>query len=191
MDPFRRSRDRATAPAVEAASESRAARRVIAGLSAFVFVAVAVVLYAFPGRRAPSRGAPDTLATVNAALNAGSAVCLLLGYAFIRQKRIVLHRAAMSTAFVLSSIFLVTYLLHHARVGSVPFGGHGWVRVAYFGVLIPHVVLAALIVPLALVTLRRGLLRDVARHRAIARFTLPLWLYVSVSGVLLYCMLYR
>lgn len=174
-----------------AASESPTARRVIAGLSVFVFVAVAAVLYAFPRRAAPSLGEPDTLATVNAALNGGAAVCLLFGYAFIKQKRIFLHRVAMSTAFVLSSVFLVTYLLHHARVGSVAFAGHGWVRAAYFAVLVPHVVLAAVIVPLALVTLRRGLRRDVERHRSIARRTLPLWLYVSVSGVLLYWMLYR
>ncbi|HEX7671608.1 MAG TPA: DUF420 domain-containing protein [Polyangiaceae bacterium] len=176
---------------MEAASDSKAPQRVIAGLSAFVFAAVFVVLYAFPRRAAPAFGAPDVLATVNASLNAGSAVCLLLGFAFIRQKRVLLHRAAMSTAFVLSSVFLVTYLLHHARVGSVPFEGHGWVRSLYFGVLIPHVLLAAVIVPLALVTLRRGLVRDVARHRAIARVTLPLWLYVSVSGVVLYFMLYH
>lgn len=176
---------------MEATSESKAPQRVIAGLSAFVFAAVFVVLYAFPRRAAPSFGAPDALATVNASLNAGSAACLVLGFVLIRQKRIVLHRAAMSTAFVLSSVFLVTYLLHHARVGSVPFGGHGWVRAVYFGVLVPHVILAAVIVPLALVTLRRGLIRDIARHRAIARITLPLWLYVSVSGVVLYFMLYH
>jgi putative membrane protein len=176
---------------VEAASESPTARRVIAGLSAVVFLAVAVVLYAIPRHVAPFVGEPDALATVNASLNAGAAVCLLLGYAFIKQKRILLHRAAMSTAFVLSSIFLVTYLVHHARVGSVPFREHGWVRAAYFGVLVPHVLLAAVIVPLALVTLRRGWIRDIARHRSIARRTLPIWLYVSMSGVLLYWMLYR
>ena len=172
-------------------SESATARRVIAALSATVFAAVAIVLYAVPRRGAPVIGEPDTLATVNAALNAGAAICLVLGYVFIKQKKILWHRAAMSTAFVLSSVFLVTYLLHHARVGSVPFRGHGWVRGLYFGVLVPHVILAAVIVPLALVTLRRGWIRDVARHRAIARRTLPLWLYVSMSGVLLYFMLYR
>ena len=176
---------------MEAASETPTARRVIAGLSALVFVAVATVLYAIPRRAVPAVGEADSLATLNAGLNAGAAVCLILGYTFIKQKRILLHRAAMSTAFVLSSVFLVTYLVHHARVGSVPFGGHGWMRALYFGVLVPHVVLAAVIVPLALVTLRRGWIGDVLHHRPIARRTLPLWLYVSVSGVFLYFMLYR
>jgi uncharacterized membrane protein YozB (DUF420 family) len=167
------------------------ARRVIAALTAFVIAAVGVVLYAIPRRVAPSADGPDTLATVNAALNAGSALGLICGFVAIKLKRVDLHRLCMSTSFVLSSVFLVTYLLHHARVGSVPFRGTGWMRTAYFGVLLPHVVLAALIVPLALVTLRRGVLRDVVRHRYIARRTLPLWLYVSVSGVVLYLMLYH
>lgn len=97
----------------------------------------------------------------------------------------------MVAAFAMSSLFLVTYLLHHAQVGSVKFQGQGWVRTLYFGLLIPHVLLAAVIVPLALFTLYRGWTGRIARHRAIARYTLPLWLYVSVSGVLVYWMLYR
>jgi putative membrane protein len=116
---------------------------------------------------------------------------LLLGFLAIKKKRVSLHRALMSTSFVLSSMFLVTYLVHHARVGSVKFEGPGLVRALYLAILLPHVLLAAAIVPLALTTLYRGLIRDVPRHRAIARKTLPLWLYVSVSGVLLYFMLYH
>lgn len=167
------------------------ARRVIAVLSAIVVVAVAVVLFVLPHPAVPTSGGPDVLATVNAALNAGATVCLLAGYFFIRAKRIALHRAAMSTAFVLSSVFLVTYLVHHARVGSVPFRGTGLVRFVYFAVLIPHVILAVVIVPMALATLYRGLTLDVPRHRPLARRTLPIWLYVSASGVLVYFLLYH
>jgi putative membrane protein len=159
-------------------------------LTFVVIGAVAAVLFAFPHRIAPHVDGPDALATVNAALNAGATVCLVLGFVFIKQKRIERHRAMMSAAFVLSSVFLVTYLVHHARVGSVKFDGVGWVRTVYFAVLVPHVVLAAVIVPLALATIHRGWTMNVERHRAFAKKTLPLWLYVSASGVLLYFMLY-
>lgn len=175
-----------------AAPESKAARRIIFGLSVLVVTLVGVVLYAVP-HQATARvdgSGPDALATINACLNAGSAVCLALGYGFIKKKNVALHRLAMSSAFTLSSVFLITYLVHHARVGSVPFRGTGLLRSVYFAVLIPHVILAAVIVPMALVTIYRGFIRDVARHRPVARRTLPLWLYVSVSGVIVYCMLY-
>lgn len=171
--------------------ESPTARRVIAALSVTVVVAVAVVLYLFPRQLRPGGQGPDALATVNAGLNAGSAVCLVLGFAAIKAKRVGVHRALMLSSFVLSSVFLVTYLVHHARVGSVKFEGAGWLRPAYLAVLLPHVVLAVTIVPLALLTIRRGWIGDVERHRSIARRTLPLWLYVSASGVLLYFMLYH
>ncbi|HEX4335694.1 MAG TPA: DUF420 domain-containing protein [Polyangiaceae bacterium] len=169
------------------------ARKVIAGLSVFVVVAVGVVLYVVPHpTRAMTAGdGPDALATVNAVLNGGSAIGLILGFLAIKQRRVDLHRICMSTSFILSSVFLVTYLAHHARVGSVKFQGTGAMRTAYFVLLVPHVILAAAIVPLALTTLYRGLTRDIPRHRAIARRTLPLWLYVSLSGVLLYFMLYH
>ena len=175
------------------ALDAATARKVIAGLSVFVVAAVAVVLYVVPHptRSVAASDGPDILATVNAALNGASAIGLLLGFVAIKQKRVDLHRICMSTSFVLSSIFLVTYLAHHARVGSVRFQGTGAARLAYFGLLVPHVMLAAAIVPLALTTLYRGLTSDIARHRVIARRTLPLWLYVSVSGVLLYFMLYH
>ncbi len=175
------------------ALDAATARKVIAGLSVFVIVAVAVVLYVVPHptHSASASAGPDTLATVNAALNGASAIGLLLGFAAIKQRRVDLHRLCMLGSFVLSSIFLVTYLVHHARVGSVRFQGTGAAKAVYFALLVPHVVLAAAIVPLALTTLYRGLTRDIARHRAIARRTLPLWLYVSMSGVLLYFMLYH
>ena len=171
-------------------AESPAARWVIGVLSVVVFGAVIIVLYALPGRdRAP--GTPGMLATVNAVLNGGVACFLLTGYAFIRKKKIKAHRTCMVTAFVLSSLFLVTYLLHHAQVGSVPFQHEGWIRGVYLAVLVPHVVLAAVIVPLALFTIYRGWTERIEKHRQIARWTLPLWLYVSVSGVTVYLMLYH
>jgi uncharacterized membrane protein YozB (DUF420 family) len=132
-----------------------------------------------------------TLPTVNAILNTASALCLVVGYVFIRQRRIEAHRFAMLAAFTLSALFLVSYLIHHARVGSVPFQGTGFMRVLYFAVLIPHVILAATVVPLAIVTIKRGLSGNFPRHRSIARVTLPVWLYVSLSGVIVYLMLYR
>ena len=171
-------------------AESPAARWVIGVLSVVVFAAVIIVLYAMPGR-GPAPGTPGALATVNAVLNGGAACFLLTGYAFIRKRRIKAHRTCMVTAFVLSSLFLVTYLIHHAQVGSVPFQHEGWIRGVYFAVLVPHVALAAVIVPLALFTIYRGWTERIEKHREIARWTLPLWLYVSVSGVVVYLMLYH
>ena len=127
---------------------------------------------------------------LNATLNAISAVFLLTGYVLIRSGRIDAHRRAMVGALTASALFLVSYVVYHAQAGSRPFPGTGAIRVVYFAVLIPHVLLAAAILPLAIVTLRRGLRRDDARHRRIARWTLPLWLFVSVTGVIVYLMLY-
>jgi putative membrane protein len=132
-----------------------------------------------------------TLPTVNAILNTASALCLVAGYVFIKQRRIEAHRFAMLAAFTISALFLVSYVIHHARVGSVPFQGTGFTRVIYFAVLIPHVILAAAVVPMAIVTIKRGLGGNFARHRPLARVTLPVWLYVSVSGVIVYLMLYQ
>jgi uncharacterized membrane protein YozB (DUF420 family) len=131
------------------------------------------------------------LPTLNALLNALAAVLLLAGWVHIRRGRITAHRRCMVAAFVVSSLFLVSYVVYHSAIGSRPFTGGGLLRVVYFTVLLTHVVLAAAIVPLVLVTLRRGLRRDDLRHRRIARWTLPLWLYVSVTGVVIYLMLYR
>jgi len=165
-----------------------AARWTVAILTVVVFAAVVFVMGGAPPR---SHVGPAPLATLNALLNAGASVALLTGYAFIRKRRVQAHRNCMVAAFCMSSLFLVTYLVHHAQVGSVRFEGQGWTRGLYFALLIPHVVLAGVIVPLALFTLYRGWTGRIARHRAIARYTLPLWLYVSVSGVLIYWMLYH
>ena len=131
------------------------------------------------------------LPALNAALNAAAAVTLLVGYGLIRRGNWRAHRAAMITALVLSSAFLTSYLVYHAQVGSVRFQGHGWVRTLYLTILATHTVLAATVPVLAIITLSRALRRRFDRHKAIARFTLPIWLYVSVTGVLVYLMLHR
>jgi uncharacterized membrane protein YozB (DUF420 family) len=118
-------------------------------------------------------------------------VLLLLGFVFIRQKKVAQHRACMLGAFGISTVFLVCYLIHHAQVGSVPFRGTGALRTLYFAILIPHVILAAAVVPMALTTIYRGLRGDVPRHKPLARVTLPVWLFVSLSGVAVYLMLYQ
>jgi uncharacterized membrane protein YozB (DUF420 family) len=131
------------------------------------------------------------LPALNATLNATSGALLVAGYLLIRRGRIRQHRAAMISACVVSTLFLISYVIYHANIGSRPFPGRGPVRVAYFTILITHVVLAAAILPLALVTLTRGLRGRFERHVAIARWTLPIWLYVSVTGVVVYLMLYQ
>ena len=131
------------------------------------------------------------LPTLNALLNSTSAVLLVVGYLFIRRKRVAAHKACMVSAFVVSALFLASYVYYHVHHGSTPFPGRGWVRGVYFAILIPHVILAAAILPLALVTLYRAWKKDFDRHRRLARWTLPVWLFVSVSGVVIYWMLYR
>ncbi len=131
------------------------------------------------------------LPTLNAFLNGLAAVCLIVGYIFIRQGKRNLHRAMMVSAFTCSVVFLVSYLTYHAQVGSVRFQGVGGVRTLYFTILISHTVLAALVPFLAGVTLIRAIRGQFDRHRALARWTLPIWLYVSVTGVTIYWMLYQ
>ena len=131
------------------------------------------------------------LPAVNATLNGIAGILLVIAYVFIRQRRIDAHRRTMIAAFATSSLFLVCYVVYHAQVGSVRFTRQGIVRPIYFTILITHVTLAAVVLPLAIVTLSRGLKARYDRHRAIARWTLPIWLYVSVTGVLVYVLLYR
>jgi putative membrane protein len=132
-----------------------------------------------------------SLAPLNAILNGCATALLLTGYVFIKLKWVRAHRACMISTFVVSTIFLCSYLLYHYEVGNVRFSGHGWVRALYFAVLIPHVILAGVIVPLALVTMWFALRGNFHRHRRIARWTWPLWMYVSVTGVIVYLMLYK
>jgi uncharacterized membrane protein YozB (DUF420 family) len=131
------------------------------------------------------------LPALNASLNATSAVLLSIGWLLIRRRKIEAHRLCMLGAFVMSSLFLISYVVYHANVGSVPYRGQGAIRMVYFAILITHVILAAAILPLAIVTLSRALSRRFDRHRKIARWTLPIWLYVSVTGVVIYVMLYQ
>ena len=133
----------------------------------------------------------SSLPALNAVLNSTSAILLTTGYVLIRRRRVTQHRVCMLAAFASSTLFLISYLVYHANVGSVAFTGQGSVRVVYLSILISHVVLAAMILPLALVTLTHALRERFDRHRRIARWTLPVWLYVSVTGVVVYVMLYR
>lgn len=135
--------------------------------------------------------AVSDLPALNATLNAISFVLLVTGYVFIRRKQWRKHRACMIAALITSGLFLASYVIYHAQVGSVPFQKTGWIRTVYFAVLIPHVILAALMVPPVIVTVSRGLSAKYDKHRRIARLTLPVWLYVSITGVIVYVMLYQ
>jgi len=168
----------------------RLALSVIGLVSAGVVVAVAVLLL---GRQPAPGGTIDVsgLPALNAILNATSAVLLTLGYLFIRCRRVAAHLACMLSAFGVSTLFLVSYVIYHYYAGSRPFAGPGWIRPVYFVLLISHIILAAAIVPLALTTIYRALTGQFPRHMRIARWTLPIWLYVSVTGVLIYWMLHH
>jgi putative membrane protein len=131
------------------------------------------------------------LPALNATLNGLSAACLVSGYAFIKRGNRLMHQRCMIAALTLSSLFLVSYVIYHANAGSRPFPGQGVVRPIYFLILMTHIGLAAAVVPLALVTASRGLRSQFDRHVRIARWTLPIWLYVSVTGVVIYLMLYQ
>jgi uncharacterized membrane protein YozB (DUF420 family) len=131
-----------------------------------------------------------SLPAINAALNGLSAVLLLCGFAFIRNRKIKWHEFCMLGAFTCSAVFLASYVYFHLHAGLIRFGGQGWIRPVYFALLISHTTLAIVIMPLVLITLSRALRERFDRHRAIARWTFPLWLYVSVTGVIVYYLLY-
>jgi uncharacterized membrane protein YozB (DUF420 family) len=136
----------------------------------------------------------DTLAlfpSINAFLNGTSAILLFVGHHYIKRNNMRAHKRLMITALITSSLFLACYLYYHAHVGSVRFQGQGWSRPLYFTILISHTILAAAIVPLVIVTLTRALRERFDRHRAIARWTYPIWMYVSITGVVIYLMLYH
>lgn len=129
---------------------------------------------------------------VNVLLNGASAIALVSGYSFIRRKKITAHKVCMLTAFGASMLFLVLYVIYHHHVGYTRFTGQGWLRVIYFSILIPHTILAIVaVVPLTFLTLYRALRGQFDKHRGIARWTFPIWLYVSVTGILIYWMLYH
>jgi putative membrane protein len=131
------------------------------------------------------------LPTLNAILNSISAILLAIGFLFIRNKNIKAHRACMIAAFATSTLFLISYLIYHYNHGATSFSGQGIARLIYFTVLITHTILAAAIVPLVFITFSRAIRKRFDKHRKIARWTLPLWLYVSVTGVFVYLMLYH
>lgn len=131
------------------------------------------------------------LPTVNAGLNVLATTFLAFGYVWIRRGDMRRHRACMLAACGMSAAFLVSYVIYHWNVGSVPYQGEGWLRTVYFSILISHIVLAIAIVPLVAVTLLRALRGSYRRHRRIARWALPIWMYVSVTGVVIYLMLYH
>ena len=132
-----------------------------------------------------------SLAPLNAILNTTATILLVAGFYFIKQKRVQAHRRCMIAAVLVSAAFLTSYLIFHYEVGDVRFTGQGWVRPLYFAILIPHVILAVTILPLALTTLYFGLTSNFVKHRRIAKWTWPLWIYVSVTGVIVYLMLYQ
>jgi uncharacterized membrane protein YozB (DUF420 family) len=168
-------------------------RLVLPGIGLISVVVLLGVAFILLGRQAQFEGGGTIsgLPAVNAFLNGTSAMLLTIGYFFIRRGKVTSHKVCMVTAFGVSCLFLVSYLIHHYQVGSIPFAGQGWIRPVYFTLLISHIILAAVIVPLALTTVYRALNAQFDKHVKIARWTLPIWLYVSVTGVLVYVMLYQ
>jgi uncharacterized membrane protein YozB (DUF420 family) len=168
----------------------RVALSVIGVLSLAIVALVGVLLLDHqPGR--PWRAEVAALPALNASLNATSAVLLAVGWVAIRRRRIAVHRACMLSACVVSTLFLISYVVYHYAAGSRPFLGQGVIRWVYFPLLVSHIVLAAVMVPFVLTTVYRALSGNFQRHVRIARFTLPMWLYVSVTGVLVYLLLYQ
>ena len=162
----------------------------ISAVSLLVVLIVAILLLV--PREAPSSHLDvSALPLLNASLNAASGMLLAAGYVFIRRRQVRSHRFCMLAAFGLSGLFLVFYVIYHAMVGSTHFSGQGWLRPIYFTILISHIILATLVLPLALTTLYRAWQGTFVQHRQIARLTLPIWFYVSVSGVVVYVMLYH
>lgn len=174
----------------------RAVLWIIAVLSAVALLGLATLLL---GRGSTHAAGPNVAAlpAVNALLNTASAALLTVGFVFIRRRNVAAHRACMLGAFAVSVLFLVCYVVYHAYAGSRPFAGQGWIRPVYFVLLVSHIVLAAVIVPLALTTIYRGLSAyrglapQIDRHKRLARRTLPIWLYVSITGVVVYVLLYH
>ena len=133
----------------------------------------------------------QNLPALNASLNGISFLLVLSGYYFIKHKNILAHKSCMISAIVVSTLFLTSYLVYHYHVGSVRFTKEGWIRLIYFGILISHTILAITIIPLVIITVIRALRSKFAKHIRIARYTLPVWLYVSFTGVVIYIMLYK
>ncbi|TGE16258.1 DUF420 domain-containing protein [Hymenobacter elongatus] len=176
-----------TNPVVDPGNSARL-KIIMLVLAAVVPLLVAILHY-FPSSFQIPGAQVKFLPALNAVLNSLTAVCLLLGYYFIRQKQVLRHRAMMGTAFLLGSLFLVSYVVYHSQVESTKFGGEGLIRSVYYFILLTHIALAAITVGLVLFTLYFALTQQFAKHRRIARWTFPVWLYVSVTGVIVYFMI--
>lgn len=163
--------------------------KVILGVLATAVPLVVAVLYYFPEAFRIPGAQVKFLPAVNAVLNSLTALFLVLGFLFIRKKQVTRHRAMMITAFSLSSLFLVSYVVYHSQVPSTKFGGEGLIRVVYLALLLSHILLAIVTVGLVLFTLYFALTQQFVKHRRIARWTFPVWLYVSVTGVIVYFMI--
>ena len=175
------------APASHSPSSTRAAVAAILVISAAATLFLFWLIYIHPAAASSAQYA--FLPALNAVFNGCAAVCLLIGYTFIRAHRIRAHRAAMLTAFAFSTLFLVTYILHHALHGDVRYPLHAAYRSLYLPLLASHIILATVALPMVLTTFFFSLSGRIPQHRKIARFTFPIWLYVSVTGVLTYAML--
>lgn len=160
----------------------------ISAISLLILSVVAVLLL-LPRETASGDVDVSALPLLNASLNGASGIFLAIGYVFIRRGQVKAHRFCMLSAFVLSALFLISYVTYHAFAGSTSFTGQGVIRPIYFTILISHIILATIVLPLALTTLSRAWQGTFIQHRKIARWTLPIWLYVSISGVLVYMML--
>jgi len=162
----------------------------ISGISILVLLIVAFLLL-IPREPTTNQINVSGLPLLNSIFNGLAAFCLLAGYSFIRRRQIKQHRAMMISAFGFSTLFLVSYVILHAVAGSTAFTGQGWIRPVYFTILISHIILSAIVLPLALTTLYYGWFASFAQHRRIARWTFPIWLYTSLSGVIVYLLLYH
>ncbi|MBI1193984.1 MAG: DUF420 domain-containing protein [Bacteroidetes bacterium] len=160
--------------------------RIITAVSIAVPVVVALLFYTPAVRLSLD---VSRLPAFHALLNSSVSVLLLTGFAFIRQKKVWAHRACMMAAFVLSAVFLVSYVVYHAASESTPYGGEGFIRNIYYVILISHILLATIILPLVLFTIYRAISGRLEQHRKLARWTFPIWLYVSVTGVVVYLMI--
>jgi putative membrane protein len=163
----------------------------VIGLVSLLVLVIVAALLLIPREVSPGQLDVSALPLLNAGLNGTSGILLAAGYVFIRRRQVERHRFCMLSAFGLSALFLVSYVVYHAVAGSTSFTGQGWIRPVYFAILISHIILAALVLPLVLTTLYRAWQGTFVQHRGIARWTLPIWLYVSVSGVLVYVMLHH
>lgn len=161
------------------------------GIVSLLVLLIVATLLLIPREASSSQLDVSVLPLFNAGLNGASGILLVVAYVFIRRRQVSRHRFCMLSAFGLSILFLISYVIFHAIAGSTKFTGEGWIRSVYFAILISHIILAALVPPLALTTLYRTWQGAFVQHRRIARWTLPIWLYVSVSGVVVYLMLYH